>query len=557
MFGKGILGGASLKLMSAFTAGLVSSTSLFGAETQRNTVVEINKEIRRGGLSHAVSVSESVDVLAGMKKLLGSYSVDNIQEVMDGVKIWNEVSDQMGFADIDGTGFSIVKENDRYLMDCFMHMKKGHENSLLWKILGGQATQIEALELLPPSTILSGTFRLDLSSLWTFLKEDLQKVNSDKLPKAEIDAALQKFEEQAMMLGAPVEDFAKALSTEVTLVVTLDKSRTMQLPNSPQLPGMAVSLIIKNKSDLIQNLLLGFSGAMKPEKSTMGDFSVVTMPGKVPSGTAGGFAYNKDWLILTSDVNEVEAINKAKGGDSLLNSKKFSAYAKMSQKGNSSFYLSGEVYDLLKENLMNMPNDVRAGAASIDYMLFQGVRPELYYVGYKKANGLKAELNSTFNLPQGQMMTVATIGILAAMVLPALGKAREKAKMAQPKYKMAKSKSHLKQMGITVAMYFSDGVSSDFPKDVKKLDFDLPILSHPRNDTPVSVEDIVAGRGDYLFLFKAGDKYLGSSTIPMAMEKPGLWADGSVNVVFQDGHVAQYFGQTVEEVLNKIKASAK
>ena len=56
------------------------------------------------------------------------------------------------------------------------------------------------------------------------------------------------------------------------------------------------------------------------------------------------------------------------------------------------------------------------------------------------------------------LVVVAIIGILAAMILPALGKAREKAKIA-------KCKSRLKQIGTTVAMYYTDGGPTNFPED--------------------------------------------------------------------------------------------
>ena len=58
------------------------------------------------------------------------------------------------------------------------------------------------------------------------------------------------------------------------------------------------------------------------------------------------------------------------------------------------------------------------------------------------------------------LVVVAIIGILAAMILPALGKAREKAKIA-------KCKSRLKQIGTSVAMYYTDGGSSAIPEDAQ------------------------------------------------------------------------------------------
>jgi prepilin-type N-terminal cleavage/methylation domain-containing protein len=55
------------------------------------------------------------------------------------------------------------------------------------------------------------------------------------------------------------------------------------------------------------------------------------------------------------------------------------------------------------------------------------------------------------------LVVVAIIGILAAMILPALGKAREKAKITT-------CKNNLKQLGTQVAMYYTDGGSNSIPE---------------------------------------------------------------------------------------------
>ena len=57
------------------------------------------------------------------------------------------------------------------------------------------------------------------------------------------------------------------------------------------------------------------------------------------------------------------------------------------------------------------------------------------------------------------LVVVAIIGILAAMILPALGNAREKAKHA-------KCKSNLKNVGTGTAAYFADGVSNTYPSGI-------------------------------------------------------------------------------------------
>ena len=54
------------------------------------------------------------------------------------------------------------------------------------------------------------------------------------------------------------------------------------------------------------------------------------------------------------------------------------------------------------------------------------------------------------------LVVVAIIGILAAMILPALGTARDKAQQK-------KCTNNLKQMGLSVHMYFTDGDETNMP----------------------------------------------------------------------------------------------
>lgn len=132
------------------------------------------------------------------------------------------------------------------------------------------------------------------------------------------------------------------------------------------------------------------------------------------------------------------------------------------------------------------------------------------------------------------LVVVAIIGILAAMILPALGNAREKAKHAT-------CKSNLKQIGTSVATYFSDGVATVYPAqavdsawattnigDGNGLGLDDAIVSCPVRGT-VAYLALIAG---------TTDSYSGSSD-------SGLSSDGAtphnkapqLYTVFEDGHV--------------------
>lgn len=60
------------------------------------------------------------------------------------------------------------------------------------------------------------------------------------------------------------------------------------------------------------------------------------------------------------------------------------------------------------------------------------------------------------------LVVVAIIGILAAMLLPALGAVRERANTS-------KCKNNLKQFGLNIASYFSDGTASIMPGTGKNI----------------------------------------------------------------------------------------
>lgn len=131
------------------------------------------------------------------------------------------------------------------------------------------------------------------------------------------------------------------------------------------------------------------------------------------------------------------------------------------------------------------------------------------------------------------LVVVAIIGILAAMILPALGKAREKAKIA-------KCKSRLKQIGTTVAMYYTDGGASSYPSgavsvadmattnaEVIAFDIDSSILSCPVMDTQNMDWD-------------HGVSYTGSATSGLAADDQAADVHNIPPVkqyVYEDGHV--------------------
>jgi prepilin-type processing-associated H-X9-DG protein len=129
------------------------------------------------------------------------------------------------------------------------------------------------------------------------------------------------------------------------------------------------------------------------------------------------------------------------------------------------------------------------------------------------------------------------LGVLAAMLLPALGSVREKANVT-------KCKNQLKQMGLCMNSYFSDGVSTHMPKGEE--------ASGP-------VDDIDADYWGFQGMIQCGAAHQGGGShyiwnpsaagaewsllnnpsYPMIWESSPNKVSSKVNVLFGDGHVEE------------------
>ena len=124
------------------------------------------------------------------------------------------------------------------------------------------------------------------------------------------------------------------------------------------------------------------------------------------------------------------------------------------------------------------------------------------------------------------LVVVAIIGILAAMILPALGKARKKARISS-------CKSNLKNIGTLVSTYYTDGGSAALPDNwilaSSPFELDVDLLSCPvTNLQPAYVQHDQA---------QNGHSYTGSKDSGLAEDAANAHEDGFINVVYQDGSV--------------------
>ena len=120
-----------------------------------------------------------------------------------------------------------------------------------------------------------------------------------------------------------------------------------------------------------------------------------------------------------------------------------------------------------------------------------------------------------------------SIVLIAALVLPAIGKTRCN------RSPFTKDKSYLKQIGTTVAMYFSDGYTNKFPQHPRDIEFDNVIVHNAVQDTWFDL----SYTSPYYFFPEEDSIYTGSSWRPLAVRKTPLKNYNLCPIVYQDGHV--------------------
>ena len=149
-------------------------------------------------------------------------------------------------------------------------------------------------------------------------------------------------------------------------------------------------------------------------------------------------------------------------------------------------------------------------------------------------------------------MGIVGVGILAAMILPALGKARAKARSVN-------CASNMKMIGVSMLMFSYDH-EGRLPNDFKELvdtgyvDTDYPIFcpsAEYKSSANYAEFDYIHPDYEYLGggLYDHNDK---ADITPIMIEKIACYK-GKYQVLFLDGHVESIEGSTKEEVLEDLE----
>ncbi len=372
----------------------------------------------------------------------------------------------------------------------------------------------------------------------------------------ELSQLIEKFYVDAEDKGCPADLKALAESDPVCLAfgLTLDAKETLRLPQVGAIPLPGAVTLIKvdaAKRDAVKLLLKELSrpaGLKHDESETEESWT----SREVAPGVAPCIVLKGDLLVIGSRIAQVKQALAGQGG--LMQSPEWLNLATgLPARGDSFFYVSERIGHEVKSRLVEAVRKEKSTPKEVVDTLeqhFSSSRFSVLAISAQKKHTAGLYVTSTHGpLSLG---TAAVGGVMAAMVLPALGSVREKAQIT-------KSKNSLKQHALTMQSYFSDGTSTKFPEDMKQMGFDENMLNAPTHEGQhFTVADLVAGRADYVLVNTdlTWAEVNNPSTVLM-FEKPNLHGNqlNGVLAAFGDGHVEVIPGHfaNVEAVIEAVR----
>jgi len=425
---------------------------------QKTSMAEVAKHLDFGGSSFSYQSNEGMgSALEGVFSIIETMmQAEGDPQAMAVLKVVRNVYEQSGFKAISGTGSSsFVMENGITRNVSMAHYWPGKDKGFMWELIGGPAHELGGLKLMPANTTLALHGDLDLAAGWKWIKAFMAE--QDPAMAREFNTMLTQMANE----NIPVDELLESLAGEVGMSVVLHPTKTVKFPTGGKwevdangnelfvqetitIPEPGLVLAVKVKDTLLLEMLGGMLQAQGAEAVDVNGVKLLTLTppeGEAPFPISPTMMKSGDYLIFAStqdlakEVLDIQA-GKSKGLAGTADFLKITAG--MDLKGNHLFYLSPLLKSMglkLAEEALAKERefkDPKARAAMMQFIgMFAGYLSHQVILVKRMPNGLLMDNRATggglMSFGGGGTATVATVGVLASMLLPALAKAKSKA----------------------------------------------------------------------------------------------------------------------------------
>ena len=478
-----------------------------------------------------------VDWIQGFSDINNTSTEAEKAQVREALSLIQILMKDAGAYDIHAVGQSSINKGDYYLNKSLLYASSTEGS--LFKFLGSESHSLTALNYLPKQTVFAVSGDLNLGVLW---QQVLKIASKSTDPKVKMGIAMAPG--ALLNEGVDLNRLLESLDNEIGLFVCANESKMTDYPvdgKMVKLPKLDATMFVKTKTSYLKELLNGKLPLDQFPKETVGAYTVYEIPSPMPV-IAPAIAISDEYVFVSADKGRLlESLNNFKDKKGLVSTETFQKLSDgVPSKGNSFAYLApGAVEMFYKPIIAEMTQKEQQGVDVLTGLFGD----DLYFYGVNQVrkDGLMSINHFNFRqdaLGGGSSSMIATTGILAAMIMPALEKAKTKAKMAT-------SRNNLKEAGVNIIAHLGDQAAAEKPLMPSKA---------------VMFEDLELVANDYIYLFKEGDdanKIMNEMCV-VAMERPGLFPKYStgVAVLMSDMSVREVRGffTTKEEVLAAAKA---
>lgn len=267
-------------------------------------------------------------------------------------KLMTKLVQKSGIEDFSGMGASTIEQGDLSLSKFVLQHLPGKNSGFLWSMFGEKPHSLDALGLLPTTTVLAFFTDTHLRVLWSTI-EDIANTEIPDL-KEHLQMVKNDFPRET---GVELDQMLDSFGGEYGMIVTMDDVKKMSLPIGleTQIPEPNGMLVIKVNNDMFYNYMLKMLAEEGRKIVNLDTDNLKMRKVLIPlifSEVPFFIARSGDYLFLSSSEELVQEVVAVKNGKvaGLQSTGDFKQLAKgMPQQGNAFSYVSKRLFDTMRD----------------------------------------------------------------------------------------------------------------------------------------------------------------------------------------------------------------